>query len=321
MKPNAWINSLQASDFLTKQLAAWPLAKQNYIALKSVYTKSVELKNFTIKIQCNPTRISSSCAKTEPTHIQERKCFLCLENQPTEQFRLFFGSHYYFLCNPYPIFPEHFTIVSRKHIDQQILSRIEDFLDLTKRLDKFTIFYNGPKSGASAPDHAHFQAVTRNSMPLDREWEQQMIRYGKSVWEENNGNIHTLENYLRNGFIIQAKTKKTAISLFEKIYACLHIEEGDMEPMMNIFGQYVDNSWVIIIIPRKKHRPKQFYATGDERLITSPGVADIGGVFITPREEDFNKITPDILEDIYTQICFDDSEITKFAEQLTVNQK
>lgn len=321
MKPNAWINSVQASEFLAKQLVTWPLAKQNYIALKSVLTRSFTLGGLTVKVQFNPTRFSSSFAKTEPTQIQERKCFLCLENQPTEQFRLFFGNHYYFLCNPYPIFPEHFTIVSRKHVDQKIISRIADFLDLAKRLDQFTIFYNGPRSGASAPDHAHFQAATRNIMPLDQEWKQQLAQQGKFVWEESNGHIHTLENYLRNGFIIQAKTKETAISLFKKVYTCLTTEEGDTEPMMNIFGQYVDNGWVIIIIPRKKHRPTLFYASGEERIVTSPGAADIGGLLITPREEDFNKITPEIIADIYKQICFDNGEITEFAQQLTVNQK
>lgn len=124
---------------------------------------------FSIRAQFNPARIVSTGAKVDARSLKERKCFLCPENLPVEQERLPFGFRHLVLCNPYPIFPQHFTIPTRKHTPQLILPQWNDFLELTRRLAPFTVFYNGPRSGASAPDHAHFQAVTRGIMPLDEE--------------------------------------------------------------------------------------------------------------------------------------------------------
>lgn len=351
MKQNNWVSSPQASELLVKQLATWPLAAQNYCALESVRSQSFDLGGCTVHTQFNPARALSSGAKVDARSLRERKCFLCPENLPVEQERLPFGLRYLVLCNPYPIFTEHFTIPSREHAPQRILSRIDDFLELTRRLDRFTLFYNGPRCGASAPDHAHFQAVTRGVMPLDREvvtttsdtsprsyaadhriaMQQTTAklcgtaplsyavpchkRYCDSLLAssddtpEARAKLHLLIGNLRPGFIIVASEKDEAANLFRHIYAALPVPEGEDEPMMNLFGMYNEGRWLLTLIPRRRHRPWQYEAEGKDHLLSSPGAADIGGLFITPLEEDFEKITPALLTDVYQQVCLSDQEV------------
>ena len=233
MKPNNWVSSSQATELLSKQLVTWPLAEKNYKALEAVQVKSFDMGGFSIRAQFNPARIVSTGAKVDARSLKERKCFLCPENLPVEQERLPFGFRHLVLCNPYPIFPQHFTIPTRKHTPQLILPQWNDFLELTRRLAPFTVFYNGPRSGASAPDHAHFQAVTRGIMPLDEEVTQFIRQSYASVYDNR---IYPLTGNLRPGLVIQAATEEAATRLFKKIYAALPILPGEPEPMMNIFG-------------------------------------------------------------------------------------
>ena len=224
MKPNNWVSSSQATELLAKQLVTWPLAEKNYKALEAVQVKSFDMGGFSIRAQFNPARIVSTGAKVDARSLKERKCFLCPENLPVEQERLPFGFRHLVLCNPYPIFPQHFTIPTRKHSPQLILPQWNDFLELTRRLTPFTVFYNGPRSGASAPDHAHFQAVTRGIMPLDEEVTQFIRQSYASVYDNR---IYPLTGNLRPGLVIQAATEEAATRLFKKIYAALPILPGE----------------------------------------------------------------------------------------------
>ncbi|WP_297902491.1 DUF4922 domain-containing protein [uncultured Parabacteroides sp.] len=328
MKPNNWVSSSQATELLAKQLVTWPLAKKNYKALEAVQVKSFDMGGFSIRVQFNPARIISSGAKVDAQSLKERKCFLCPENLPVEQERLPFGFHHLVLCNPYPIFPQHFTIPTRTHTPQLILPQLDDFLELIRRLAPLTVFYNGPRSGASAPDHAHFQAVTRGVMPLDGDIQKLVTTFPskqnpfcqspKKLTAEG-GHIYSLTGYLRNGFVIQAPRQETAIRFFKEIYAALPIPSGESEPMMNIFGSYYDSNWVITVIPRKRHRPWQYEAEGEDHLLSSPGAADIGGLFITPLEKDFKRITPELLRDVYQQVCLSDREVEEIFVHLPSN--
>lgn len=317
MKPNVWVSSSLAGELLAKQLVTWPLAANNYHALESVRLKSFDMGGFTIRVQFNPSRLISSGAKVDAQSIRERKCFLCNDNLPVEQERLPFGFHYLVLCNPYPIFPEHFTIPSRQHTEQLILPHLENFLELTRRMSDFTVFYNGPQCGASAPDHLHFQAGTRSLMPLDDEIPLRISRENCLISEDESAHIFLLTGYLRNGFILQANTQRAMLSLFRKVYQILDEKPGDAEPMMNLFGYYQNGVWRLVIIPRRQHRPWQYSAEGTQHLLSSPGAADIGGLFITPRADDFEKMRPELLSDVYQQVCFRDSEIKEMASRIT----
>ncbi len=320
MMPNNQINgSAQAAELLDRQLAVWPLAAQNYQALQSVEVRMLVVGGDVVHIQFNPARIASAGARVDAQSLKERPCFLCPGHLPDEQIRLAFGSDYLFLCNPYPIFPAHFTVSTLRHTEQMILKRLPDFLELARRLEAFTVFYNGPRCGASAPDHAHFQVVTRSVMPLDDAWKGMVAEKGRLLREAGSGQLFLLTHCLRNGFVIRAQQEADILSLFRTVCQAMDVEPDEYEPKMNLFGYYVDKGWTLILIPRRQHRPAYFFKEGAERILTSPGGADIGGLFITAREEDFVKVTPAILQDIYTQVCLSDTDMERIVERMNGN--
>jgi len=290
----------EIKKLLEEQLNEWELADSNYAALKSVQSKDFDFGEFSIRVQFNPARIVSSSAKVDTKSIQERKCFLCPANLPAVQRGVPFGKDYQILVNPFPIFPEHLTIPSFDHLDQLIYDRFEDMLDLAESLNDFVIFYNGPKCGASAPDHVHFQAGNKGFLPI----EQDVKKVSKKIVSENNDvKIYSLENYLRNALIIESTNKKAVVEAFNKIYSELEIKDGEKEPMLNIISWYEDGKWIACIFPRTVHRPKCFFAEGDDNILISPASVDMGGAFITPQEKDFVKITAKDIESILKEVC------------------
>jgi glycosyltransferase involved in cell wall biosynthesis len=310
------ISSARVNRMLQEQLEVWPLAGENYKAYETICSRRVDMGGFTVEVQYNPSRMPPAGIKPGGQCTRQRKCFLCCDNLPREQRRLAFGEDYFVLCNPYPIFPEHFTIPTREHAGQEIASRFGDFLELARRLDAHTVFYNGPKSGASAPDHVHFQAVTRRRMPVEWELDERIAAH-KAVPDGKGGAVYALTGYLRNGFVVKAQTADRATALFRLIYHALDVAPGETEPRMNLLGMYNEGEgWTIVIIPRRQHRPWQCFAEGEEQFLSSPGAADMGGIFITLRKEDFERVTPDILRDIYGQVCYPDAEIEKIIDHI-----
>ncbi len=305
----------KVNNMCVRQLEEWDLAAHNYKAIDEVLTRIVAIHDFNICVQFNPARIVSSAAKVDKHTIENRRCFLCPAHLPKEQLRLTFLDKYYILCNPYPIFKRHLTIPSIEHTEQFLLGRIGDMLDLSEQLPDFTIFYNGPRCGASAPDHAHFQASPFGDMPMDLDVDKMLALYPEYLLEVERGVVYRLTHYLRNGFIIRSNDKEVAIELFLKVCSLLPVPEGDKEPMMNVFVHYQNSAWQIILIPRKRHRPWQYFAEEPDKLISSPGAADIGGLFITVRESDFKRTDRSLLLDIYEQICYSDDELKEMIEK------
>ncbi|NDW10362.1 DUF4922 domain-containing protein [Dysgonomonas sp. 520] len=309
------VTSRNIKNLLAEQLKVWDLARSNYAALANVETKDFRFDGFDIRVQFNPARIQSTAAKVDTKSIQERKCFLCPINLPVIQEGIPYGKEYQILVNPFPIFPQHFTIPSYHHVDQLILNRYGDMLDLAKDLDEFTIFYNGPKCGASAPDHVHFQAGNKGFMPIEEDCK----NVEKSVIIKENGlSVYTLKNYLRNFFLIESDDKDKAIAFFKKLYSLLEVKDGEKEPMMNIITWYENGTWFSCIFPREKHRPICFYEEGEKNILISPASVDMGGVFITPQEKDFKKVTTDDITRILKEVCISDKKMQQIIEK--VNQ-
>lgn len=300
--------SKAASLLLHEQLGGWPLAARNYAALESVHLKHFTWEGQTIRVQFNPARIVSSGAKVDARSIRERRCFLCPNHLPAEQLRLPFGARYLVLCNPFPIFPEHFTIPAVEHVPQLILPQFADFLAVVRAMNHYTLFYNGPRCGASAPDHAHFQAVTQGLMPLDEEVKVIERDPAAPCVSTEPGEVIWMRQPLRQGFLLKANSMEKMERLFRQVYALLPIPEGEVEPMMNLFGWYREEGWLLALLPRRRHRPWQYGAEGAEHLLSSPGAADMGGLFITPLAEDFEKINPDLLQDVYHQVGWSEEE-------------
>ena len=292
-----------------RQLGVWQQAKDNYEALSHVAIKNFKLGDVPVKVQFNPARIVSSAAKVDVKSIKERKCFLCGANRPGIQEGVpFYGKkrEYTVLVNPFPIFPKHLTIPDVEHVDQIIGcdgERYEDMLSLAEILDDFVIFYNGPKCGASAPDHMHFQGGNKGFLPVEYDY---AILKKRLIHSCCGASVYAVENYLKSTVAIEADNKEAAVHEFRQIYNSLVIKDEEKEPMLNILswsvGKESGKKYISIIFMRDKHRPSHYFAEGDSNILLSPASVDMGGVFITPLEKDFAKISEKNLIEITDEV-------------------
>ncbi|MBQ8673783.1 MAG: DUF4922 domain-containing protein [Bacteroides sp.] len=292
---------------IAEQTTTWEMARRNYEALREVRVRElrfpVEGGEMHFRLQYNPARIRSSAAKVDATSLQERPCFLC--HRPSEQQALPFGGHYEILLNPFPIFPRHLTIVEREHLPQRIASRMRDMLALARLLPDYTVFYNGPLCGASAPDHAHFQAGNRGFMPVEAEWRH---RVGSVCAREGKAVLLALNDVPRHALVLTSPSAEEAERLFARLYAALQCVEGvdggvQVEPMLNILCYYEAGEWVLILFPRKRHRPSCYAVEEGRGILCSPASVDLGGVLVLPREEDFLKLTVEDVKGILEEVC------------------
>ena len=283
--------------FLAEQIAVWKEAGENYRKLEKTVTADVCFGNFTVRIQHNPGRIVSTGAKTDAASISERKCFLCSCNRPSEQ-QCIAMKPYSICVNPFPIFKEHFTVASDTHTRQHLGNRLSDMLRLSYKFPDYSIFYNGPHSGASAPDHFHFQMAPRRTMPLEQDAENVLIL--KTVL---GGEVFSLINYLRRVLLFKSGNPDRIVQLFSKAAAAAGCRPGETEPRMNLIAWYESGIYTLAFIPRTEHRPEEFFLTGPERIMFSPGAVDMAGLIIAPRKEDFETyLRPGILERLFRQV-------------------
>jgi ATP adenylyltransferase/5',5'''-P-1,P-4-tetraphosphate phosphorylase II len=300
----------KVTELFHEQVSNWELAFKNFEGLKTVRTKSFDFGDFEVNVQFNPARIVSSGAKVDAKTIAGRKCFLCTENRPAEQSFVEAGD-YLVLVNPFPIFPEHFTIPRKEHVDQQIKPYFTDMLELAEALDDYLVFYNGPRCGASAPDHMHFQAGTKDFLPLVNDYKRLKATHAELLVESGNVQLFSFNNYLRTVYCIESTDMASAKDSFEKLYQYftspptpLLEESGVEEPMMNIVCTFEAGKWFTFVLPRKVFRPWQYTAEGDKQLLVSPATVEMCGVFITPIESHFERITKEDVVSILEQASF-----------------
>jgi hypothetical protein len=294
----------RAHGLLQQQRGSWELLRKGYESLQSVRTKVFEFDGFQIKVQFNPGRMTSTVAKVDARSIQERKCFLCTQNLPPVQRGIPCDGNSVVLCNPFPIFPEHFTISCLDHAPQRIRDTFGAFLQLTRDLgSRYALLYNGPKCGASAPDHLHFQAGNRSFLPIDAEYAAITKREGRPLVASGSFRAYSVENYLRYFISFESADAGRLTRAFGELYAVLNTGGGSgEEPMLNVLGLYDDGEWKIIVFPRAKHRPVCYFKEGDDQLLISPAAVELGGICTTPRERDFERVTRDNIADIYREI-------------------
>lgn len=311
----ATITSQQANQLIIEQCAVWEQAANNFEALKIVKVKSIDVDGMHIKVQFNPARIVSSAAKVDAKSLKERKCFLCSANRPAVQRGLPWGDDdkYIVLINPFPIFPRHLTIPDTRHVDQLVADRVKDMMDLAAQLDEYTVFYNGPKCGASAPDHMHFQAGNSDFLTLGGDLEDAEL---KTVAEDGGATLAVVDSLPLKVFVIDTDDSEAGARLFGRLYAAIPVPEGEKEPMMNMLCYATPAGIRLVVIPRKRHRPSFYGTEGKDCMLLSPASVDMGGVFITPRPEDFERIDADIIRKIYDELCLNLDEITEIAEKI-----
>lgn len=295
------------------QAVQWQMLKTGVQSLVTIKSKSFQFDGFKIKAQFNAGRITSTSAKVDPKSISERKCFLCIENLPAEQKGILYKDNYIILCNPFPIFPTHFTLTNKEHQPQRILDTFSDMLDLSKSLSKhYSVIYNGPRCGASAPDHLHFQAGNKFFMPIDDEFHQIKNEYGREIFEDDNLSVFAIDDGLRKFISIESIEKELAVNTFNSFYKTYsELMNEKQEPMINLVSFYEEEyGWRVIIFLRAKHRPSVFSAEDETKMLVSPAAIDLGGVCVFPREDDFNRITKGMIANIFKEV-FVDEEILK----------
>lgn len=309
-----------AADYLfNSQLNSWELMKRNYTALKSSQTKSFWFDGFKFNVQFNPERIKSTSASVDKDSIASRDCFLCSENLPKEQKGTIIEKNFFLLCNPYPIFNQHFTIAALEHKPQKISEHFSEFLELSMLLSpKYSLVYNGPCCGASAPDHLHFQAGTKNIMPIENDIQQLKNDFGMLIQESEFITISIIDDGLRKIVFIESPDQSLIENSFYTIFKVYkNISESEHEPMMNLLCNYdKEFGWNLIIFPRSKHRPDCFYKNDVDKLLVSPAAVDLGGLVITPRQEDFIRINNEILTKIMNQVSLDQKTFALMEEKL-----
>ena len=290
----------QVNELFEQQLSVWEMARNNFEGLKTVQIREFDFDGFAVKVQFNPARMVSSGAKVDAKTIAQRKCFLCAANRPEVQ-RGIEWRDYDILINPFPIFTRHLTIPRREHVDQQLVPYISDMFDLARELLDFVVFYNGPKCGASAPDHMHFQAGNADFLPLVGDYFN-LKQAGRIEKVENveGAETYLLKDYLRVVYCVESTDTEALKEAFMKLYNSWVKEEG-VEPMMNVVCLYRDGKWYLFVIPRGAFRPWQYTAEGDEQLLVSPATVEVSGLFITPVKEHFERITKEDVVDILTQ--------------------
>ena len=286
---------MNISEFITAQLDEWPEARQRFDALAGCLTRTLDTPVRPITVQHNPARAVSTGAAVDKGAIARRPCFLCRANRPTEQRALPFGD-YEILVNPYPIFPEHLTIACTAHTPQRIAGRFADMLRLTDALPGHTIFYNGPRCGASAPDHLHFQAAPTRCFPIIG-----ALREATPAAAEGRISLYDL---LPACFAIDDPTPEILSGLPDRLPA--DVETG--LPMVNILAWHDEEGRHAIVIPRRRHRPA-CYGNGAGCRLISPASVDLAGVFVAPRAEDFRNITADETAGIISEVTYPVSQL------------
>ena len=308
----------KAHALLEQQKRTWEMLRNGYDTLRTVRSRVFDFDGFQIKVQFNPGRLISTVAKVDAASIKERKCFLCPANLPPAQRGIPCDGEYLVLCNPFPIFPEHFTICSVGHTPQLIRDSFAAFLNVTRELGaRYTTLYNGPKCGASAPDHLHFQSGTRSYLPIDTEYETLKQNRATSVFASGPLRGYYLKNYLRAVLTFESSEMLFLQQAFGALYEVLQ-QDGPPgeEPMLNILAAYGDGRWRIHVFPRTRHRPSFYLKEGDEQLLLSPAAVELGGICTTPRERDFDKITRDHIVQMYEEVCFPPDRLAAVAERL-----
>lgn len=276
------------SRFFNRQLEVWTDARHRFRDLKHVETRQFSDQ---LKLQWNPARIVSTGAKIDKKTLGERPCFLCDKNRPKEQMSKQIDEKFHLLVNPFPILPVHFTIPARKHQPQLIYKNYGEMHRFISLHSDLMVFYNGPKCGASAPDHLHFQAGTNGILPLQANWQRLSRNLTDIISLNDEEKISVVRDFIVPAFVIISKSAESDEALFRRLYKAMPQRGDETEPMMNIISWRKGEEFISVVIPREKHRPEAYFAEGDAQFVVSPGALDMSGLIITPREEDFRKLT------------------------------
>jgi len=312
-----------------QQVEDWPRLREALDGLRKVRTRSFRLGLSTVVVQYNPGREASSAAKVDAASLAARPCFLCKDNLPKSQCGIVYRKDWLILCNPAPIFEPHFTISSMTHQPQSVQVAAPVMLDLARDLDgHYTIFYNGPSSGASAPDHLHLQAAPVALLPHEKELVRN-ICCGRTA--ESPGwidwvhcdpvRIGVSRPGHRSAIFLMSRSRDELLSALEWVLEVLaEVRPARPEPMLNLFVGYADNCWTVWLYPRAAHRPS-FYGLGPDEFLISPGAVDVAGLLILPRGTDFERINEEIITRVYEEVLMSPGDLLRVRFKLAHSER
>ncbi len=300
------------------QKQTWPLLNEGYRSLEAIETKSFQVRESSVVVQHNPARRRSTAARVDRAAVEARGCFLCSDALPPEEKGIAYGD-LMILCNPFPVLDEHLSIVDRRHTEQKIAGNVETLLSLARDLGpQFFVLYNGPQCGASAPDHLHFQACSREILPIERDLgaDEPSATEDCAVCAEsrNNFELFTLADCARSVVIFRGNRGETVAAWIYKTLAAL-AGDWNSEPMVNLIATHDPAGWTVYLFPRARHRPYCFYAEGEEQLMISPGAIDMAGVVVVPERDHFERVTAERLEEIFAEVSLNVEEVDFRIEQ------
>lgn len=303
--------SVLCMELLTEQKETWRTLSNGYESLKNIRVRDVCCTGFSVRLQNNAGRIRSTLARVGERTTSDEPCFLCLDKLPEGQKGIFYRGEYLILCNPMPVFSSHLTVANVSHRRQSLGSHINTFLQLMADFGPgWTVLYNGPRCGASAPSHLHFQAVPKGRLPIEAE----LLERARLllITQFDGVSLYQCKNLGREAIVLEGRERIPLSDAFEKIVVALkEVLCTDEEPMMNVAGSATEEGWRFVVFPRRKHRPAVFFREGDSRVVVSPGVVEMAGVIVTPVERDFEGLDAKIVEGIYEEVSLEGRAVEK----------
>jgi ribosomal protein S18 acetylase RimI-like enzyme len=298
-------------ELLSEQKGTWQDLREGYELLKNIKERDIQCRGFSIRLQQNPGRIRSSLADVREENVNERRCFLCLDRLPENQRGILYRDDYLILCNPMPVFSSHFTISHLDHRRQAMVEHIDTLLQLMSDFaSRWTILYNGPRCGASAPDHLHFQAIPWGKMPIEKETRGKKKRI--LITQAGGVSLYRVRDVGREVILLEGDNPMAVGGVLKGFLNALRkVLLVNEEPMINVAGFRKERKYSLLIFPRRKHRPAAFFKEGDARVVVSPGVIDMGGLLITPMEKDFNGLDASSVEDVYGEVSLETETLEK----------
>ena len=314
--------SLEArvAALIDQQCETWPLLREGCEAFAQIQTKRVRVAESEVVIQYNPKRIGSTAASVDKTSVENRRCFLCPDNLPSEEKGIAYGDDLVILCNPFPVLDRHLSIVHREHVPQQIEGNVEVLLSLAHDLgSSYFMLYNGPECGASAPDHLHFQACSRELLPIENNLydDEPVMAEDCNYCEEtarSSFELFTLGGCGRSVVIFRGGNRDEVVHWVNEVIKELALQTDKTEPLINIICTYDPRIWTVYLFPRAKHRPASFYAEGEQRLVVSPGAIDMAGVIVVPERAHFEKLDGERVAAIFSEVSMNGEIVNELVD-------
>lgn len=331
-----WIDRLLAHDTLTpaatagggdplpaqvaalsaQQESAWrELSEARALWMETRY-REIALGPFSVLLQHNPSRALSVAAPVDPESIRRRPCFLCSGNMPAAERGLPLDDGYALFLNPFPIFYPHPVIIHREHRPQAVGPALPAMLSVSRQLaGSYTLLYNGPACGASAPDHLHYQAIPRFSTALEADVRHLDRLPWLAPWRREfptSGAVaaFTIREYARSVLVLRSPDEVVLLKAFARVLD--NLPPGPApggEPLLNLLVWYEPDGWIVCLFPRTRHRPLAYTRGDGPGVMISPGAIDLAGMLVIPRGGDFESLDAVAVRSIFQEVCLPEEQL------------